>query len=334
MSNKIRVAIAGVGNCASSLVQGVEYYRDADPSETVPGLMHVAPRRLPRRRRRVRRRLRRRRGQGRPRPRQGHLRRAEQHHPLRPGRRPRRHRAAGPDPRRPRQVLPRDDRGVAGRAGRRDRGAARRPGPTCSSPTCRSAPRRPRSTTPRPPRRRGGLRQRHPGVHRQRPGVGRRSSPTPACRSSATTSRARSGRRSSTASSPASSRTAAWCSTAPTSSTSAATWTSRTCSSGSGSSRRRSPRPSRSPARSTTASPPTTCTSARRTTCRGWRTASGPTSASKGRNFGDVPLNVELKLEVWDSPNSAGVIIDAVRCAKLAKDRGIGGPLLGPSPTS
>ena len=51
----------------------------------------------------------------------------------------------------------------------------------------------------------------------------------------------------------------------------------------------------------------------------------------EGRNFGDVPLNIELKLEVWDSPNSAGVIIDAVRCAKLALDRGIGGPLFGPS---
>ena len=51
----------------------------------------------------------------------------------------------------------------------------------------------------------------------------------------------------------------------------------------------------------------------------------------EGRNFGDVPLNVELKLEVWDSPNSAGVIIDAVRCAKIARDRGIGGPLIGPS---
>ena len=51
----------------------------------------------------------------------------------------------------------------------------------------------------------------------------------------------------------------------------------------------------------------------------------------EGRNFGDVPLNIELKLEVWDSPNSAGVIIDALRCAKLAADRGIGGPLLGPS---
>ena len=48
----------------------------------------------------------------------------------------------------------------------------------------------------------------------------------------------------------------------------------------------------------------------------------------EGRAFGDVPLNLEYKLEVWDSPNSAGVIIDAVRAAKIAKDRGIGGPLL------
>ncbi|HVA04324.1 MAG TPA: inositol-3-phosphate synthase [Acidimicrobiales bacterium] len=51
----------------------------------------------------------------------------------------------------------------------------------------------------------------------------------------------------------------------------------------------------------------------------------------EGRNFGDVPISLELKLEVWDSPNSAGVIIDAVRCAKVALDRGIGGPLVGPS---
>src|SRR5213080_4466812 len=48
----------------------------------------------------------------------------------------------------------------------------------------------------------------------------------------------------------------------------------------------------------------------------------------EGRSFGDTPLNLEYKLEVWDSPNSAGVIIDAVRAAKIAKDRGIGGPLL------
>jgi myo-inositol-1-phosphate synthase len=51
----------------------------------------------------------------------------------------------------------------------------------------------------------------------------------------------------------------------------------------------------------------------------------------EGRSFGDVPLNVELKLEVHDSPNSAGIVIDAVRCAKLALDRGIGGALEGPS---
>ena len=51
----------------------------------------------------------------------------------------------------------------------------------------------------------------------------------------------------------------------------------------------------------------------------------------EGKSFGDVPLNAEIKLEVWDSPNSAGVIIDAVRCAKVALDRGIGGPLLAPS---
>lgn len=51
----------------------------------------------------------------------------------------------------------------------------------------------------------------------------------------------------------------------------------------------------------------------------------------EGRNFCDIPLNLELKLEVWDAPNSAGVVIDAIRCAKLALDRNIGGPLLGPS---
>jgi myo-inositol-1-phosphate synthase len=51
----------------------------------------------------------------------------------------------------------------------------------------------------------------------------------------------------------------------------------------------------------------------------------------EGTTFGNVPLNAELKLEVWDSPNSAGVVIDAVRCAKLALDRGIGGPLTGPA---
>jgi myo-inositol-1-phosphate synthase len=51
----------------------------------------------------------------------------------------------------------------------------------------------------------------------------------------------------------------------------------------------------------------------------------------EGTTFGDVPLNMEVKVEVWDSPNSAGVVIDAVRCIKLALDRGMGGPLYGPS---
>jgi len=51
----------------------------------------------------------------------------------------------------------------------------------------------------------------------------------------------------------------------------------------------------------------------------------------EGTAFGGTPLNIELKLEVWDSPNSAGVVIDAVRCAKLALDRGIGGAVVGPS---
>jgi len=51
----------------------------------------------------------------------------------------------------------------------------------------------------------------------------------------------------------------------------------------------------------------------------------------EGRTFGDVPLNLEYKLEVWDSPNSAGVVIDAVRCAKLALDNGVSGSLTGPS---
>ena len=51
----------------------------------------------------------------------------------------------------------------------------------------------------------------------------------------------------------------------------------------------------------------------------------------EGRTFGDVPLNIELKLEVVDSPNSAGIVIDAVRCAKIGLDRGLAGSLEGPS---
>ena len=51
----------------------------------------------------------------------------------------------------------------------------------------------------------------------------------------------------------------------------------------------------------------------------------------EGTGFGGVPLNLEVKLEVWDSPNAAGIVVDAVRCAKIALDRGVGGALVGPS---
>jgi myo-inositol-1-phosphate synthase len=51
----------------------------------------------------------------------------------------------------------------------------------------------------------------------------------------------------------------------------------------------------------------------------------------EGTTFGDVPLNIEVKLEVWDSPNSAGVMIDAIRSAKIALDRKLSGPIVGPS---
>ena len=51
----------------------------------------------------------------------------------------------------------------------------------------------------------------------------------------------------------------------------------------------------------------------------------------EGTTFGEVPLNIDMKLEVWDSPNSAGVVIDAVRCAKLALDNGLKGALIAPS---
>ena len=51
----------------------------------------------------------------------------------------------------------------------------------------------------------------------------------------------------------------------------------------------------------------------------------------EGTTFGEVPLDLEAKLEVWDSPNSAGMVIDAVRCAKIDLDRGLSGPLIAPS---
>ena len=239
----IRLAIAGVGNCASSLIQGINYYRDAEPDDVVPGLMHVELGGY-------------------------HVRDlvpvaafdvdqakvgtdlgkaifAGQNNTIRfaevgeLGR----HRPARPDPRRAGQVLPRGGRGVA----RPPRSTWPRPcatpGPTCWSPTCRSAPSRPSATTPRPASTPASPSSTPSRSSSPRTPSGPASSATPACRSSATTSRARWARPSCTASSPASSRTAGWPSTTPTSSTSAATWTSRTCSSATASSRRRSRRP-------------------------------------------------------------------------------------------
>ncbi len=76
---------------------------------------------------------------------------------------------------------------------------------------------------------------------------------------------------------------------------------------------------------------PTTCTSAPATTCRGSKDRKWAHIRLEGRGFGDQPINVELKLEVWDSPNSAGVVIDAIRTCKIALDRGLKGALRAPS---
>ena len=117
----VRVAIVGVGNCAASLVQGVEYYKDADPHGRGPRPDARAVRRLPRPRRRVRRRVRRRRQEGRPRPLRGDRRQREQHDQDLRRAADRRHRPARPHARRSRQVLPRDDQRVRRDAGRRRR---------------------------------------------------------------------------------------------------------------------------------------------------------------------------------------------------------------------
>jgi len=160
---------------------------------------------------------------------------------------------------------------------------------------------------------------------------GRRSSSTPACRSSVTTSRARSAPPSPTGCWPSCSKTAGWCWTGPTSSTSAATWTSRTML-------------ERDRLESKKISKTQAVTSNIEHDLGARNVHIGPSDyvqwlddrkwayvRLEGRAFGDVPLNLEYKLEVWDSPNSAGVIIDAVRAAKIAKDRGLGGPIVSAS---
>ena len=95
--------------------------------------------------------------------------------------------------------------------------------------------------------------------------------------------------------------------------------------------RRPRPSPRTCTASSRTRSTTATCTSARRTTSQWLDDRKWAYVRLEGRAFGDVPLNLEYKLEVWDSPNSAGIIIDAIRAAKIAKDRGLGGPIISAS---
>ena len=246
MSSKIRVAIVGVGNCASSFVQGVEYYRDVPWRRPDPRAHAQRARWLRRRRHRVRVRLRRGRGT-----RSGatSARRSSASRTTRCGSPTSRSSAlrcsVGP-----RSTVSASSTAKAiteSDAEPVDVAAALRASTTwtSSSATCRSAPSsRPATTSsrrsrPASPSSTASRSSSHPTPS------GSGSSRKPDSRSSATTSSRRSARRSSTASSRSSSRTAASPSTTPTSSTSAATWTSRTCSSAAGSrprsSRRRTP---------------------------------------------------------------------------------------------
>ena len=299
----VRVAIVGVGNCASSLVQGVEYYKDADPRGTRPRSDARAVRRLPRR--------------------------ATWSSSPRSTSTPRRSARTSPRRSSPARTTP-------------SRSATcRRPASPCSAATpstvsaSTTARRSPSPTTSRSTSSQRcarpqvdvlvcylpvgsedaakfyaqcaidaevALRQRAAGLHRRHPGVGRRSSPTPACRSSATTSSRRSA---------PPSRTACWRSCSRT----AASILDRTYQLNVGGNmdfmnmlerdRLESKKISKTQAVTsqlqTTTSARATCTSARRTTCVARRPQVGLRPA-RGPRFGDVPLNLEYKLEVWDSP--------------------------------
>jgi myo-inositol-1-phosphate synthase len=312
-----------VGNCASSLVQGVEYYKNAEAGDVIPGLMHPVLGGYHIRDinftaafdvdiDKVGKDLR------------GDLRRPEQH--LQVHRRPRDRRevSARHDPRRHRQV-PLE---VITKA----------PGETADIvKILKETEHRRRHQLPAR-RKRGGhevvrgagaagrlrLHQLHPGLHRQGGVLGSSASRSETCRSSATTSRARSAPPSSTACSPP----------VP--------------------GPRRPHRPHlpaelrrqhglHEHARARAAGVQEDLQDQRRHQPDRLRDGGdvhvGPSDyvpwlqdrkwchiRIEGTTFGDVPLNVEMKLEVWDSPNSAGVVIDAVRAPRSALDRGIGGP--------
>ncbi len=310
--------------------------RDAADGCRDPGT-HAHPLRPVRRRRpRVRRRLRRRRHQGRGRPRRRHVGRRTTTPAVRRGRGDRRARAARPDPRRTRRVLPRDRRGVAmprrstcaqalrdsrgrrarllpaGRVRRRPRSTTRRPRSTPASPS--STPSRCSSrATPSwaakfraagvPDRRRRhqepARRDHHPP--RARPAV---RGARPRARPHLPAQRRRQHGLQEHARALA------------------------------GSSRRRSRRPSRSRATSRRARPAAMCTSARATTCRGSSDRKFAFVRLEGHGFGNAPTSLEYKLEVWDSPNSAGVVIDAIRLRRSRSTPGSAGRSRRHPPTS
>ena len=199
MTSKVRVAIAGVGNCSSSLIQGVHYYRDAKPEDTHPGPDARGPGRLPRQRPRVRGRVRRGRRQGRQGPERGDLLRPKQHLQVLGRPAPGRDRAARPDAGRPGQVSAPGHHRVGGAAGGCGPGAARRQGRRADQLPAGGQRSRARASTPsrrwRPASASStASRSSSPRIRR-----GGSASRTPACRSSATTSRARSAPRSPTA---------------------------------------------------------------------------------------------------------------------------------------
>ena len=316
MSGRIRVAIAGVGNCASSLVQGVEYYRNADPTEDVPGLMHVvlggyhvgdvefvaafdvdadkvgldlgkaisAGQNNTIKFANV-----------------GQLEVEVQRGPTFDG--------LGKYYRETVEESP-------GRAGRRGAGAPRHQGRRARELPAGRLRGGAALLRAGLPRRRRRLRERHPGVHRQRPRVGAEVRGGRRARSSATTSRARSAPPSPTACSPASSRTAARS-------------IDRTYQLNFGGNMDFKNMLERTRLESKKISKTQSVTSQIEQGIESDNVHIGPSDhvpwlddrkwayiRLEGRNFGDVPLNIELKLEVWDSPNSAGVIIDAVRCCQ------------------
>ena len=278
---KVRVAIVGVGNCANSLIQGVTYYKDADPAEQVPGLMHVDLGGYHVRdiefvaafdidSEKVGKDLWR-----------GDLVGPEQHDQVR-----RRPRARGPgpsrhDPRRPRQVPEGEDHQGSGADRRRGRDPqgdqGRRPGLLPAGRLRAGDQVVRRAGAPG----RGRVRQLPARLHRPRGLLG---PPLRGARAADHRRRhqvAGRARPSSTASSRGCSTTAACGSSAPRSSTSGATWTSTTCSSASGWPRRRSRRQTPSPRSWATICRLTAFTSVRPTTCPGSPIASGPTSGSR-----------------------------------------------------